>query len=179
MADELLNFWVGDGMDCWECLWYKGKHPIIQSLDSNEKTNAYITEKWKPLLDLYLDKNIDLMKKNDHPLENWMATSEGRTSIIILFGIFPKRIYNSETYQRNKQIFQKIAEFAATFQIFENNLKPSYQFFSDMFIPATLKLTPLPNPLPENHIQLSFNYPIREKHLYLKDIYLRNINKSN
>lgn len=107
---ELLNFWVGDGMDCWESLWYNGKHPVIPSLDTNEKTNAYITEKWKKILDFYVDKNIDLMR-DGHPLKKWIYTPDGLTSLIIMFGQFPKRVYDSKTYYTNEQMFQKMQNF--------------------------------------------------------------------
>jgi len=91
---EILDFWFGKERNQFRSgLWWNGIHPTEPNLRTKPQVDAYITSKWKYLLDKYdTEVGCDLFSDN-HYLKSWTNSTNGLIALLILFDQFPRHIY--------------------------------------------------------------------------------------
>lgn len=142
--ESILKFWFGDEPHNTyrSSLWWHGVSPELDNVKDLRQCDNYISTHWKSILDVYLDKQINLFN-DQHLLQSWttlnndMATQKyeqpkALVSLLILFDQFPRHVYRGS---RQSLCFAKYAESIATYLLHKypysksSPLLPMYRVF--------------------------------------------------
>lgn len=92
-AEDVIDFWFGKTKNEYRNgLWWNGVSPEHPEINTIQKADDYISEKWGKLFDHYYDKSIDLFKDN-HYLKSWMYSVDGKVALMILFDQFSRQVF--------------------------------------------------------------------------------------
>jgi uncharacterized protein (DUF924 family)/Ran GTPase-activating protein (RanGAP) involved in mRNA processing and transport len=93
--NELIDFWLGNKTEYRGSLWWHGIHPTNMLCKTIEQTDKYLSDMWKPTLDMYYNLTLE----DSHPLKFWFDEIygiDGYVAMLILFDQISRNVFRGQ-----------------------------------------------------------------------------------